>query len=230
LTSVKLEAGGTIPFDRQWAIENGARRFEPERPAYLPKIHFLMLMRDERLALIDVRFDEASETLTIYRDGKAVVRGVLSTATGRLVLEQFFAAFMKDSLRGAPRIVSAPGHSFSDTRAKCLHIINLASARELERVLGRPVDPLRFRPNLIVEGPEAREERTWIGRELRAGGVRLFIEEPTERCAATNVDPRTGARDMDIPASLMATWGHAEFGVYARVSGAGTISVGDPFG
>ena len=36
--------------------------------------------------------------------------------------------------------------------AKCVHIVNLASVRELERGLGRPVDPLRFRANLYLEG------------------------------------------------------------------------------
>ena len=62
---------------------------------------------------------------------------------------------MKAELRGAPKIVHAPGHSFSDVAAKCVHIVNLASVRELERMLGRPVDPLRFRANLYLEGAAA---------------------------------------------------------------------------
>ena len=36
---------------------------------------------------------------------------------------------MKDSLRGPPRIVSAPGHSFSDVAEKRVHIVNLATVR-----------------------------------------------------------------------------------------------------
>ena len=70
------------------------------------------------------------------RDGKQVARGQLSTPLGRQLIEQFFAAYMKTELRGAPKIVHAPGHSFSDVAAKCLHIVNLASVRELERSLG----------------------------------------------------------------------------------------------
>ncbi len=53
------------------------------------------------------------------------------------------------------------------------------------------------------------------------------MTERTERCAATNVDPATGARDMDIPAVLARKWGHTDFGVYARSSMAGTIARGE---
>jgi uncharacterized protein YcbX len=45
-----LVAGETLPCDRAWAIENGPGRFDPSQPRHLPKINFLMLMRDERLA------------------------------------------------------------------------------------------------------------------------------------------------------------------------------------
>ena len=40
----------TLPADRLYAIENGPSGFDPLAPAYFPKIRFLMLMRNERLA------------------------------------------------------------------------------------------------------------------------------------------------------------------------------------
>ena len=186
-----------------------------------------MLMRDERLAALLTRFDEETQTLTINRDGRAVVSGGLSTPTGRMVIEQFLAAFMKQSLRGAPRIVSAQGHTFADSREKCVHVVNLASVRELERTTGRTVDPLRFRPNLVIDGAEPWSEFAWVGCDIEIGSARLTVTERTERCAATNVDPATGARDMDIPAVLGRKWGHMDFGVYAKVTTAGALSVGD---
>jgi len=227
MTTVNLEAGETLPCDRAWAIENGGRGFDPAAPRFLPKIHFLMLMRDERLAALMTRFDEETQTLTINRDGCAVVSAQLSTPTGRMVIEQFLAAFMKQSLRGAPRIVSAPGHTFTDSREKCVHLVNLASVRELERAAGRPIDHLRFRPNLVIDGVEPWIEFSWVGRDIAIGSTRLTVTERTERCAATNVDPATGARDMDIPAVLGRKWGHMDFGVYAKVTAAGALSVGD---
>ena len=75
-----LLAGGTAPFDRAYAIENGPGRFDPEHPAHLPKINFLMLMRNERLATLETHFDDATETLTIWRAGKQVARGDLTHA------------------------------------------------------------------------------------------------------------------------------------------------------
>jgi uncharacterized protein YcbX len=51
--------------------------------------------------------------------------------------------------------------------------------------------------------------------------------ECTERCAATNVDPATGARDMDIPAILGRKWSHTDFGIYAKVAVPGALTVGD---
>lgn len=229
LANVRLEQGETVPFDRAYAIENGPSRFDAANPAHRSKINFLTLMRDERLAALKTTFDETTGALSITRGGKQVVRGDLTTHTGRALIEQFIAAYMKQSLRGPPRIVHAPGHNFTDVAEKYVHIINLATVAELERAMGRSLNPLRFRPNIIVTGAPAWSEFTWLGRELRLGsaGVRLAVAERVDRCAATNVDPDTGARDADIPAFLRRQWGHIDFGVYARVSERGLLTVGD---
>ncbi|MEZ5844560.1 MAG: MOSC domain-containing protein [Hyphomicrobiaceae bacterium] len=228
MSEVSLAPGETLPFDRAYAIENGPGRFDPAHPKHLPKINFLMLMRDERLATLRSQFEPATETLTILRDGKQVARGVLSTKLGRQMIEQFMAAYMKSALRGAPRIVMAAGHSFSDVPSKCLHVVNLASVREIERIAGRPVDPLRFRANLYLDGLEPWVELKWLDRTLAIGEARLTVFHRTQRCDATNVDPGTGARDMAIPALLQRTLGHMDFGVYAKVEIGGAIAVGDP--
>ena len=227
LTRVDLQPGATMPFDRAYAIENGAGRFDPENPRHVPKISFLMLMRDERLASLETRFDDATQTLTILRSGKQVARGDLKTPIGRQMIEQFMAAYMKASLRGAPKVVAAPGHSFSDVAAKCLHIVNLASLKDLERAVGRPVDPLRFRANVYLDGVPAWEEFSWMNKEVDIGGIRLTVFKRTVRCEATNVDPVTAERDLAIPAVLKRTFGHTDFGVYAKVKRGGTLVVGD---
>jgi MOSC domain-containing protein len=226
LPSVELRPGQTVPFDRAYAIENGPGRFDPEAPKHLPKITFLMLMRDERLATLRSTFDDATQTLTISRGGKPVVSGRLDTPLGRQLIEQFMAAYMKAELRGAPKVVSSPGHSFSDMAAKCVSIINLASVRELERAVGRPVDPLRFRANVYVEGLAPWAELQWLDQAISIGPVRLDVFARIRRCDATNVDPTTAARDMAVPATLMRTWGHQDLGMYAKVVEGGTISVG----
>ena len=227
LPRVAVTVGDPLPFDRAYAIENGGGRFDPAAPKYLPKISFLMLMRDERLAPLQSQFDADTRTLTILRAGKQVARGNLDTTIGRQMIEQFFAAYMKAELRGAPRVVSAPPHSFSDVAARCVHIVNLASVREFERVVGRAIDPLRFRANLIIDGVPPFAEFQWIDRELAVGDVRLKVFKRTVRCDATNVDPATGQRDTAIPSMLMRHYGHSDFGVYAMVTAAGEIATGD---
>jgi MOSC domain-containing protein len=228
LERVSLAAGETLPFDRAWAIENGPGRFDAAAPRHLPKVNFLMLMRDERLATLKTKLDDDTATLTIFRDGKQVARGQLTTPLGRQLIEQFIAAYMRAELRGAPKIVHAAGHSFSDVAAKCVHIVNLASVRELERVSGRPINPLRFRANLYLDGVAPWAELGWLDKELRIGPAKLSVLARTSRCEATNVDPATGARDMAIPAHLLRTWGHQDFGIYAKVVNGGEISVGTP--
>ena len=89
------------------------------------------------------------------------------------------------------------------------------------------MDPIRFRANLTVTGAERWEERDWIGGDLAIGEARLRVEEPIERCAATNVDPDTATRDMNISMVLERGFGHVEFGVYTRVTLPGKIRPGD---
>lgn len=228
LDSVQLTPGETLPFDRAYAIENGPGRFDAQAPRHLPKIGFLMLMRDERLATLRSAFDDRTETLSIFRDGKQVARGQLTTPLGRQLIEQFIAAYMGAELRGPPKIVHAAGHSFSDVAAKCVHIVNLASVRELGRIVGREVDPLRFRANLYLDGVPPWAEFDWLDSQIEIGPARLQVFARTQRCEATNVEPATGARNMAIPAELTRAWGHQDFGVYARVTAGGVIAPGAP--
>jgi uncharacterized protein len=228
LGSTVLAEGQTVPADRIYAIENGPSGFDRAAPAYFPKQYFLMLMRNERLATLGTNFDEASHTLSIRHDDREVVRADLRTAQGRAAVESFFATFCADELRGPPRVLHAPGHSFSDVAKKVVSIINLASVAAIESAVGLPVDPLRFRGNLYVQGWPAWQEFDLLNREIAIGGsARLKVVKRITRCAATNVDPRTGMRDLAIPDTLMRKFDHADCGVYAEVLTGGPISIGD---
>jgi uncharacterized protein YcbX len=68
---------------------------------------------------------------------------------------------------------------------------------------------------------------TSSGRTLSIEEARLKVVKHITRCAAVNVDPDTAARDLDIPAALMRRFGHNECGIYAEVTCAGTVSVGE---
>ena len=228
LESAELAPGQTITGDRLYAIENGPSGFDPAHPAYLPKSRFLMLMRNGRLASLRTAFDQETHTLAITADRREAVRGDLRTPEGRAAIERFFAAFCADELRGPPKVLHAAGHSFSDVARKVVSIINLASVAGLETILGVPVHPLRFRANLYVQGWSAWSEFGLVGREIAIGtSVRLKVVKRIERCAATNVDPDTGVRDLEIPRTLMQNFDHTDCGIYAEVTAGGSITTGD---
>src|SRR5262245_7549537 len=211
-----------------YAIENGRSGFDPANPTYFPKQRFLMLMRNARLAELRTAFDDQSHLLTIRAENREAARGNLKTPEGRAAIERFFEEHCADELRGPPRVLHAQGHSFSDVAKKVVSIINLASVTDLENATGAPVHPLRFRGNLLVEGWPAWREFDLVGSEIAVGdNVRLKIVKRIVRCAATEVDPDTGIRDLEIPRTLMKTYGHADCGIYGEVIAGGAIAVGD---
>jgi uncharacterized protein YcbX len=227
LERVALAPDEGLPHDRRFALAHGATKFDPHDPKWLPKTHFLMLMRDEKLAQLRVRFAPDSGELTIERDGRPVVHARATEALGRTVIGQFFAGFMAGATPGAPRLLEAPGHGFWDSRGKYLSIINLASVRDLERVVRQEVHPLRFRANVYIDGAPAWSEFGWTGKMLRLGGAEVEVVNPIDRCAATNVNPDSARRDLNIPLALQRGFGHVDMGVYAAVRGAGEVAQGD---
>lgn len=227
LPRVALQVGQTFPADRRYAIENGPSGFDPMAPEWLPKSHFLMLMRNERLAGLQTHFEDRSNLLTIREAGQVAARGDLETAAGRAAIEQFFTANFAGDLKGPPKVLSGSGHSFSDVARKVVSIINLGSVAAIEGVVGQPVDPRRFRANLYVSGWPAWHEFELLDRTLAIGDVRLKVVKRIVRCAAVNVDPDSAVRDLDIPPTLMRRFGHGDCGVYAEVIAGGAIGVGD---
>lgn len=230
LTSVMLGAGETFPCDRAYAIENGPSRFDPAAPKHFPKIAFLMLMRNERLASLETRFDETTTTLTIRRSGALLAEGNLETESGRRTIESFFTTFAADDLRGPPRVLHATGHSFSDSVDKVVSLINLESVRAVAEKIGAPVHPLRFRGNVYVEGLPAWAEFDWVGKLLTAGSATFEVVTRIDRCAATNVNPETAGRDLTIPRTLLEAYGHPDCGIFLKVIEGGVVSAGDTIG
>jgi uncharacterized protein len=227
LETVTLATGQTVPADRRYAIENGPSGFDPAVPAWRPKTQYLMLMRNERLAALRSHFEEATNILTIRKDGEMIVQGDLDTAEGRAAIESYFARSFQSELKGPPKVLTGGGHSFSDVASKVVSIVNLSSVAAIESMVGTTVNPLRFRANLYCSGWPAWHEASLLDRTLAIGDARLKVVKRITRCAATNVDPDSAARDLDIPTTLMQHLGHNECGIYAEVIAPGTIGVGD---
>jgi uncharacterized protein YcbX len=231
LARAELSRGAYFPGDRVFAIENGPSGFDAGAPVHQAKVKFLMLMRNEALARLSTRYEDATGTLVVEEGGREAVRAALATREGRLALEAFMRRYVPNELRGPPKVLTAPeGFRFTDSRSGFVSIINRASVEALEDMVGAPVDPLRFRGNLLVNGLEPWAELDLLGQVLETtGGVRLKAIKRIQRCAATNVDPQSAVRDLDIPRTLMERLGHMDCGVYAEVITGGTLAEGDRF-
>lgn len=231
---VALVPGECLPHDRRFAIALGSTAFDPHNPEWPPKTKFVMLMRDEKLALLQTGFDAETGVLTIAANGRELLRGRLTEPEGCRSVAEFCANFLGPGIDGPLRIVEAPGHAFADARRKpnattgqYVSLINHASIAALERAMGAAIDPLRFRANVYFDGAAAWREHDWIGAEITLGAARLRVVSPITRCAATEVNPATAQRDLHIPAALDRNFGHINMGIYAEVISAGEVALGD---
>ena len=214
LAHVRLAPLQCLPQDRRFALALASTRFDPQRPQWLPKIHFAMLMRDEKLAQLRTRFDETSGVLTAERDGEVMLRETITEPEGRRRIGAFFTDFLGATVDGPLSLVEAPGHAFADARPKpnagtdkYISLINLASLHALERAMATPIAPLRFRANLYFGGAPEWAELGWIEREITVGTVRLRGIAAITRCAATDVYTSRPSAISTFPARCSAVSG-----------------------
>ena len=222
-----LSPGEVIAGDRAYALENGSADFDPQNPRHFPKSKFIMLMKHESLARLNTQYDADTHIVKILAPGGESLEAHLKSVEGRRALETFIQDFMPEKLRGIPKLVYSQGHSFSDVPQKYVSIINLASLRDLEEKAQLKLHPLRFRANIYLEGLDPWVEMEWLNKRLGSGHVSLEIAKTTVRCPATQVNPETAARDIDVPKLLRDHYGHQILGVYAHIVSGGTIAPGD---
>ncbi len=231
LGAVAVTPGEGLPGDRLLALALADTEFDAAAPRHLPKTRFLVLLRHERLAALKTRLETEGGVRRVVirnRDGQLLLDQPIDDAAGRQAVAAFFAGCFPDyCAAGSPRLVEAPGHMFSDVPAKVVSLINLGSVAALGAAVGATLDPLRFRGNVHLAGVEPWAEFGWVGREVAIGGVRLKVTQRIRRCAATDVDPETGARDQKLPPTLLAGFGHGDLGVYAEVLTSGSLTEGD---
>ena len=228
LESAALAPGGFFPCDRIYAVEDGPSGFDPAAPAWISKQKFTVLAKIAEVARARTTYDETDGMLTARAEGRPAFRGSLNEANGREAFAAWLTAFLGEAASGPLQVVQAPGHRFTDHPAGQVSIVNLASVRDLEAKAGRPIDPLRLRANVYVEGWPAWIENQAVGGRLRLGGVEAEIFSPIVRCAATHVDPLSGERDFDLVRALHDNFGHLHCGIYVSVTQGGDVAENDP--
>lgn len=231
LPSADVETGHGFALDRLYAITDGSFVFDEANPAPMPKTHFLMLARFERLALLKTKLNLNTHHLEI-RFSDSLYEFSLREVDGRKALAVFLTQFLAEPLRGEAEVVQAEGHQFTDISVhspalmRSVSLINLATLRDLGDHVGRHLDPRRFRANIYFDGAAPWSELDWVGRKLQSGNVLLRIVRRTRRCPATSVDLERGVRDLNVPRSILDYRGHGDCGIYAEVLSPGRLQPG----
>jgi uncharacterized protein YcbX len=223
----RLEIGGAFPGDRMFAVENGPCGFDPAAPGFIPKSRFTVLAKIAEVAKARTDYDVETGRLTASAPGRPDLSAALTEASGKAAFADWLTALLGEAAAGPLRVIDGAGHRFLDHPLGHVSIINLASVRDLAARLGRPVDPLRFRGNLHVEGLPAWAENDWQGREITLGEARATVFAPITRCAAPEVDLLTAERDIPVATELHRLYGHLLCGIYIQVTAPGEIRLGD---
>ncbi len=190
-------------------------------------MRFTVLARLPGIARVRTRWDETSNSLGVSAPGATDLTVRLGDPEDERRLEAWLTAFLGEEATAPLRLLDGAGHRFMDDPAGAVSVLNLNSVRDLEARLGVPVDPLRFRANVWVEGWPAWAENDWTGRALVLGQACLKVIKPIVRCVATHVDPVTGTRDIDVLSALHDLYGHRWCGIYLSVETDGALAVGD---
>jgi GntR family transcriptional regulator/MocR family aminotransferase len=185
-----------------------------------------MLMLEEALARVHTTLDVETLQLTITQDNHQLIVADLNDEQARARVEEIVWQLVP-ALRSAPTLVRSHDGHFMDKPDNVISLINLATVRSLEEQWGIKIDPLRFRANFYIDGARPWEEFDWVGGDIRIGEGLFRVDRRNGRCGATNVNPETGRRDLDLPGSLRAAFGHKELGIYLVAREGGSVSVGD---
>ena len=228
LAAVDLAVGQGFPADRVYAVEVGDCGFDPAAPAFVPKTKFAVLAHIADVAKARTRYDDATGLFHATAPGHSDFAGDLTAEPGREAFAAWLTDLLGEEARAPLKVLRAPGDwRFTDHPLGHVSIVSLASVRHLEAKIGRPLDPLRFRANLYVEGWPAWIENDWTGRTLSIGGATATVFKSIVRCAATHVDPATAERDLDVVQALVNNYGHTLCGVYVQITAPGRLAEGD---
>ena len=116
--------------------------------------------------------------------------------------------------------------SHSDKVFNSISLVNLNSIEDFGKRINEKVEFQRFRGNFYIDGIEAWEERSWIGKIIKINNVFFKVERNIPRCVAINLKPKTDDNTLNLLQSLKKIYNHFDMGIYLRSLNDGKIKVG----
>ncbi|MFJ9567653.1 MOSC domain-containing protein [Streptomyces fuscichromogenes] len=229
LTEVTLRAARGFPFDREIALARPGGGYRAGMDFGIDKTEFYALVSEARLSGLTTHLEPGTGRLTVGVRGHTVLDADINTAEGRDAVLKLYARVLDLPPGVEPVLARDEGRRFTDTahnsdrQMHFISLINLATVRDFAARVKKDIDPLRFRANIYIDGLAPWQELTLLGREFRLGDVTLRGTKPTGRCAATEVEPGTGHRDIPVPQLLTQTYGHQFMGIYVETVSDGLL-------
>ena len=208
LGAVTVATGGTLPWDRYWAVTHETSKWNAARPVWAECVNFIIGSNVAALMAINARLDEGAVQITLTHPALAPLTFAPDDPTGVAAFMLWVAPLLPEG-RKPVALVKAPGRAMTDSDFPSVSVCNLASNRQLGADLGADLSPLRWRGNLWVDGWDAWAEADLLGQRVRIGAAEFELREPIKRCKATTANPVTGRSDIDTLAGLRA---HTEIG------------------
>ncbi|MDQ6766988.1 MAG: MOSC domain-containing protein [Candidatus Eremiobacteraeota bacterium] len=205
LSEARLGRGG-MPFDRQYVIIDGEAS------------------RKGKALTARIVADLLAYRATVD-DGAVSVKGPTGITFG---MDDGFLSHLQSAF-GRPlslQMADAAAEPFHD--AHDILVLNAASVRALEHEWSKPLNPLRFRPNIMLDGDDLAPyvENDWVGGRFAVGEAILEGAELDERCVLPTIDPETQAKDPSFLRLIVEKHNQC-FGLYCRVYRPGKIALGD---
>lgn len=223
LLQVNLEAGKTMPWDRQWAVVH--EESNADGSEWVKCGNFSRGAKAPGLMAIRAEVDENTEQLTLcHFDQPDITFDPMGDVSGFL---EWVRPLMPENRAQSAGIISVPGRGLTDSKFPSISLNSHASRQDVSKKIGQDMSMYRWRGNIWIDGEHPWQELEWVGKQIQIGDVVLEGVEPIERCMATTANPETGQRDAETLKVLNEQFGHQNFGLMTRVLKGGQINVGD---
>jgi uncharacterized protein YcbX len=208
--------------------------------AWSKKYEFVALVNTPGLARLNLRFDHKALRLHISLEDAVLVDEALDENGRKRIaaaIEDYVLRLDENPLSShaerMPLRVVGDGVTacYQDNEAGQITLHSRESLAAVAAAVGDAnLSERRFRSNIAIEGLEAWEEQSWVGRKIRIGKVTFDVVMPKGRCLATHANPHSGERDLPILKTLTSAFDQKKptFAVAMVTSGAGgPIHIGD---
>lgn len=226
VAAAALSPGAAFPFDRVWAVAHAAARLK-DPPVWAPKLQFLRGWGSADLMAIRCSSVPETGEVTLSHPRRETESFRPDDAADAARLVDWLRPLWPENRPEPARVIRVPGKAMTDHDQPLISLNSISSLADLSDRMQQDLSIHRFRGNIWVSDWAPWVELDLIGREIQIGTARLRIEEPIGRCRATSANPDTGTFDADTMGALQSAYGHADFGVFARVIVAGDIRPGD---